>query len=194
MNRSAAVILSFVAYIFLFSWSFQLLVSPAVASDYVSNFEYIPLANNVPVKVGVWKLTPTVIICQHAPVSETQIENAVDFWKDLGYKFLNTQYRHDPLNKCTSDTPKGYIVIHLITHGIEIEDSALAQTRFYVDNHTNEIGWATIYMRSDIRETVLEHELGHALGFLHHNRISHLMNEKWVLGGWDKEGLKKTRQ
>lgn len=44
-------------------------------------------------------------------------------------------------------------------------------------------------MRKDVRETVLEHELGHALGFLHYNKINHIMNEKWAQGGWDKEGL-----
>ena len=194
MSRTAIAILSFVGYVFLFSWSIHLLAVPANASDYVSNFERVPLVEDMPPKVGVWKLTPTVIICQYAPISETQIKNAVDFWEKLGYRFFNTQYKHDPLNKCTSDTPKGYIVIHLVTQGVKMEDSALAQTRFYVDNHTSEIGWATIYMRSNIRETVLEHELGHALGFLHHNKISHLMNEKWAQGGWDKKGLEKTRQ
>ena len=70
-----------------------------------------------------------------------------------------------------------------------MDDTSLAQTHFYVDNDTSEIEWAMIYMRADLRKTVLEHELGHALGFLHYNMINHLMNEKWTMGGWDKEGL-----
>ena len=37
------------------------------------------------------------------------------------------------------------------------------------------------------------HEIGHALGFLHYNMINHLMNKKWSMGGWDKEGLENTR-
>ena len=92
------------------------------------------------------------------------------------------------------DEPTGYIVIHMVTAAIRLDETALAQTRFYVDNVTNKITYAKIYMRSDIRETVLEHELGHALGFLHYNKINHLMNEKWAQGGWDQEGLGKNRR
>ena len=98
------------------------------------------------------------------------------------------------MNKCLMDEPMGYIVIHMVTAGIRLDETSLAQTRFYVDNMTNKISYAKIYMRKDVRETVLEHELGHALGFLHYNKINHLMNEKWTQGGWDKEGLEKKRQ
>ena len=66
----------------------------------------------------------------------------------------------------------------------------LQANNFFVDNDTNKIEWATIYMRSDIKETVLEHEIGHALGYLHYNKINHLMNSKWTQGGWDSDGLK----
>ena len=80
-------------------------------------------------------------------------------------------------------------------HGRDsIKETSLAQTRFYIDNLTNKILYAKIYMRSDVRETVLEHEIGHALGYLHYNKINHLMNEKWQQGGWDKEGLENKRQ
>ena len=75
-----------------------------------------------------------------------------------------------------------------------MEDTSLAQTHFYVDNNTNTVEWAIIYMRPNIKETVLEHELGHALGFLHYNKNNHLMNQKWILGGWDKDGLENKRQ
>ncbi len=165
----------------------------AVAGDYVSNFTRIPLVERSPPQVGSWKLTPTVIVCQYAPVERNQIDKAVDFWERLGYRFYTTQYKYDPLNKCQSKAPVGYIVIHLTTLGIKMDETSLAQTHFYVDNETGEIDWAIIYMK-DARETVLEHEIGHALGFLHFNKINHLMNEKWTMGGWDKEGLKNKRR
>jgi len=189
MSDITKIILSLIAYVFLFGWSVYMLVEPAVASDYVGNFERIPLIENRPPQVAAWAHTPIVIVCEHAPISQVQINSAVNFWKRLGYEFFSTQYKYDPLNKCHSDSPKGHIVIHLITRGIKLEDTALAQTQFYVNNDTNQIEWAIIHMRNDIRETVLEHELGHALGFLHYNKINHLMNQKWTMGGWDKEGL-----
>ena len=168
------------------------LFTTAVASDFDSNYERVPLIHSAPSQVATWSLTPTIIVCEHAPISQRQIVKAVNFWKRLGHRFFSTQYKHDPLNKCMMDDPVGYVVIHLVTSGVPMEDKALAQTHFYVDNLTNKIQYAKIYMRRDIRETVLEHELGHALGFMHFNKINHIMNEKWEQGGWDSEGLHST--
>ena len=183
-----------VACVLIFGSATGMLMKTAVASDYVSNFERIPLMENIPPQAATWAMTPTVIVCEYAPISQTQVNSAVNFWKSLGYEFFSTQYKYDPLNKCLSGGPKGYIIIHLVTRGVKLEDTALAQTQFYVNNDTNQVEWAIIHMRNDIRETVLEHELGHALGFLHYNKINHLMNEKWTMGGWDKEGLENRRR
>jgi len=178
----------------LMVWPAVVLIQPAYASDYISNFERIPAVENRPPQVGHWNQTPIVLVCEHAPVNEVQIRSAVRFWERLGYNFRATQYKYDPLDKCTTDNPKGYIIIHLISSGVKMDDNSLAQTHFYVDNNTKIIDWAKIYMRDDLRDTVLEHELGHALGFLHYNRINHLMNEKWMMGGWDKNGLENKRR
>ena len=193
MSDITKILLSFVGGAFLFSWLLCSMAQPAVASDYISNFKRIPLVENRPPQVGTWQLTPTVIVCEYAPVSEAQIKSAVNFWKGLGYNFFSTQYKNDPLHKCLSDNPTGYIIIHLITREVKLEETALAQTQFYINNDSNRVEWAVIHMKSDIRETVLEHELGHALGFLHYNKINHLMNENWTMGGWDKEGLVNKR-
>ena len=187
------VVLFSAIYIALISFSICSLAVPSDASDYVSTYTRVPAVHNTPPKVGTWFITPTVIVCEYAPINQVQINSAIAFWTRLGYKFHTTQYKSDPLNTCSSTNPTGYIVIHLISSNIKMEDTSLAQTHFYVDNDTSEIEWATIYMRDDIRKTVLEHELGHALGFLHYNRINHLMNEKWTMGGWDKDGLESPR-
>ena len=194
MSNGAKVVLSFVGYVVLFGLSIFLLAAPVSASDYVSNYIKIPAVQNTPPKIGKWLTTPTVIVCEYAPISRAQINSATAFWDQLGYRFYTTQYKYDPLNKCLSDNPIGYIVIHLVSSNIKMDDTSLAQTHFYVDNDTSEIEWAMIYMRDDIRKTVLEHEIGHALGFLHYNMINHLMNEKWTMGGWDKKGLENPRQ
>ena len=161
----------------------------ALASPYISNFETLELNNKGPARAATWKRTPTVIVCPTAPLIEGEAKNAVKFWKTLGYHFFRTQYKYDPLNKCNQTDPIGYIVIHLVKQDLKIADDTLAVTHFYVDNDHKEVEWAIIYIKSDIRETVLEHEIGHALGFLHYNRINHLMNQTWAQGGWDTEGL-----
>ena len=161
----------------------------SLASDYISNFEKIPAVQNVPPRVATWKRTPTVIICNSAPINESQAAKAVKFWKALGHRFLTTQFHYDPLDKCRNMTPIGYIVVQLITQETKLDEDSLAVTHFYVNNDTNEVDWAIIYLKKDIRDTVLEHELGHALGYLHFNKINHVMNSKWTQGGWDTDGL-----
>jgi len=194
MNDLLRLVICLVAYATLFSLSAGMLAGPASAGDYIANFERIPAIENAPPQVATWKTTPTVIVCEHAPVSRTEIDRAVRFWKSLGHNFMSTQYKYDPRGKCGDTNPIGYIVVHLITSGIRLEEKNLAQTHFYVDNNTNKVEWAIIYLRPTLRETVLEHEIGHALGFLHFNKINHLMNKKWTQGGWDKNGLGNRRR
>ena len=194
MSNTIKIALGTLVCVVCFGLSIVSLVEPAAAGPYISNYDRIPLVSDKPPRVASWGLTPTVIVCEYAPITKNQIDKAVKFWKDLGYRFYNTQYKHDPLNKCLSKNPKGYIIIHMVTLGIKLEETALAQTHFYIDNNTNQIDYAIVYLRPDVRETVLEHELGHALGFLHYNKINHLMNEKWMMGGWDKEGLRKAQR
>ena len=192
MNDNLKIVLGALLYVVCFGLSITLLAEPAGASNVDSNYDRIPLVHDSPPQVATWLRTPTVIVCEHAPITQRQIIKAVNFWKKLGHRFYTTQYKHDPLNKCLMESPEGYIIIHLVTAGVPMEDKALAQTHFYINNLTNKIMYAKIYMRRDIRETVLEHELGHALGFLHFNKINHLMNEKWDQGGWDVDGLEHS--
>ena len=166
----------------------------ARATDYEGNVERIYAVYGYPPHAAEWKRTPTVVVCEYAPVSQAQIKKAVKFWKALGHRFFRTQYKYDPANKCNDANPLGYIVIHLVTQGIRLDDNNLAETHFFINNDTNEVDWAIIYIRPELKETVLEHELGHALGYLHHNKINHIMNSKWTQGGWDNDGLERKRQ
>ena len=88
--------------------------------------------------------------------------------------------------------PIGYVVIHLVSNTSKMEETSLAETHFFVNNDSGRIEWAKIYLKSDVRETVLEHEIGRALGYLHHDKINHMMNSKWMYGGWDSDGLKNN--
>ena len=153
----------------------------------------VPAVQNVPPRVATWKRTPTIVVCEHAPVTQGAVKKAVKLWEDLGFNFFTTQYKYDPLNKCKSGTPVGYIVIHLVDTKIKMAEDDLAETHFFVNNDHSEIEWARIYLKPDVQETVLEHELGHALGYLHFNRINHLMNSRWAQGGWDTKGLERSR-
>ena len=67
----------------------------------------------------------------------------------------------------------------------------LARTRVYKLTETKEILWATIKIQQTAvtKPRVLEHEIGHALGWPHFGRRGHLMNALWQNGGYNTAGL-----
>ena len=194
MPDTVRFLVSVVLYFVLMTYSIVSLVEPVDASEPLANYPRIPAVSNIPPQVAHWSRPPTVLVCEYAPISEVQIKSAIKFWQNLGYTFEKVRYKDDPEGNCTSESPWGYIVIHLVAKETRLDPEALAQTRFFVDNLTGKISWAAIHMRSDVRETVLEHEIGHALGFLHFNRIDHIMNQKWEMGGWDTLGLRSSQR
>ena len=194
MSNILRLVICCVAYVFLFGWSVCILAEPVIASEYISNYDTIRAVQKMPLRAGTWKKTPTVIVCEYAPISETQVKSAVGFWKSLGHRFFRTQYKYDPLEKCKSSKPVGYIIIHLETLGIPMHPAAAAETHFFVNNDTNAVEWAIIYVRNDTRATVLEHEIGHALGYLHYDKPGHLMNSMLAKGGWKTDGLEKSQR
>jgi len=164
----------------------------AHSSDVViHNLQTIKLMKNQPIRMGLWKYTPTVVICEHAPVKYTSIKKAVEWWKERGHVFYHTIYKKDYLEVCKRSNPEGYIVVELASREVfKGKDSAEAITHFFVENNTNQVLWAKIYLRNIPIERILEHEMGHALGFLHIDKPGHIMNEVWVDGGWDDDGLR----
>lgn len=169
-------------------------ITTSDASEYVTNYDRINVIGNAPPRAGIWKRTPTVVVCEDAPITKEQVTAAVSLWKSLGHNFFRTQYKYDPLHKCKQKKPVGYITIRLVTQELALDEDSLAETHFYIDNTSRAVEHAIIYIKLGIPETVLEHELGHALGFLHFNKINHLMNSKWTQGGWDTKGLANKRR
>ena len=145
------------------------------------------------VQAGKWKRIPTVVLCEHAPVDIKGVRKAINWWNSYGYMFYRSIYlrgsRADEV--CRDPDPTGYITINLVTQETFEPGDNLAITHFYIDNDTHEIRWAKIYLKSQVKERVLEHEFGHALGWMHTKKIGHLMHETLIRGGWGAEGLRK---
>ena len=84
MNDYTKFGLMVLLYVILIAFSICSLSTPSGASDYISNHIRVPATYNTPPKVGAWFRTPTVIVCEHAPISKTQINSATAFWERLG--------------------------------------------------------------------------------------------------------------
>tara|TARA_R110001583_G_scaffold31043_6_gene106597 strand:+ start:9700 stop:10275 length:576 start_codon:yes stop_codon:yes gene_type:complete len=135
-----------------------------------------------------WFEAPNVVVCKFAPVDAARVRRALSVWKRLGYSFGSVVY-NDESSRCIGEDYKGFIVIDLI--GQDFIEPNLAMTRVYYDKRWSRIIGAKIQIKqtSAERDRVLEHEIGHALGWKHFSRRYHLMNPKWETGGWDTFGL-----
>ena len=159
----------------------------------IEGLDILKISKKDLVRAGHWKRAPTVVLCEHAPVEKDDVKKAISWWSKRGYFFYHSVYLRGSraAEICRNPDPTGYITINLVTQETFDPGDNLAVTHFYVDNDSREVLWAKIYLKSRVEERVLEHEFGHALGWMHTEKIGHLMNEKLICGGWGDEGLKK---
>jgi len=140
--------------------------------------------------IGYWSRPPSVRICDGAPVTMTRVNQAVEFWRRLGYEFGSIV--RDSSADCSFTRIEGSIMIGLPDQNF-VEPN-LAMTRTLTSDVTKEIVMAKISIKSEsaTTERVLEHEFGHALGWRHFNRRYHIMNGELQRGGWTVTGLRRS--
>ena len=140
-------------------------------------------------QLAAWEANPTVRVCSNAPISRNRVEESLQFWRDLGYEFGSIIYG-DHTDWCYGDSYLGSIVI--MPNQTPFNSKILAQTKRIAYNKL--IVGAKIEIRSDSyeRPLLLEHELGHALGWPHHNVRGHIMHKTLPLSGPNSFGLKSS--
>jgi len=149
----------------------------------------VELFNNPPQSHGSWQLPPDVRVCATAPVSERRVKKALDFWRDLGYNFSKI-YFNDVSRHCIENVYSYNTIIIDLIDGSHREP-ALATTTSWIDRETREILKAKIALKNSWGEAerILEHELGHALGWPDYNQTGHIMHHQWSLGGLTTAGV-----
>lgn len=141
-----------------------------------------------PHRKASWAIEPDIRVCYDTGVSAIRISHAISFWKKLGYKFGSI--RMDASPTCMK-AYFGEILITLPESGFN--NSQIASTRVYSKLKTDEIVKAKIFImpKDSRRVRVLEHEIGHALGWSHYNKKFHIMHSAWIYGGYDASGLRR---
>ena len=134
-------------------------------------------------KIAHWIHSPTIRVCNVAPVSVHKVATAARWWQDLGYEF-DLIYSSD----CSQPIQLGTITITL-DEGELIMNNLLGRTTFYSDPESGEMLWVKIELKTPYIARVLEHELGHALGWHHVRAKGHMMHPQYFSGGWDSRGL-----
>lgn len=146
-------------------------------------------SSRLPEKTSEWIVAPDIILCNHAPIGILDAHKAADWWRiKVGEKFGTVSKGRDA-EGCVVGGPKiGKIFIKLATAQV-YENNYVGMAKLYKDKNTGYIMWADIELHSVVKERVLEHEIGHALGWSHANISGHIMHPRWESGGWGREGL-----
>tara|TARA_E500000331_G_scaffold44294_1_gene36980 strand:- start:357 stop:998 length:642 start_codon:yes stop_codon:yes gene_type:complete len=139
-----------------------------------------------------WKEFPSLRVCADSGVRLQRMQTAVHMWRRLGYS-LGSIYWDDGSAICTKGGINGEIIILLVTNNTPIGNN-IAITRTYYDKESRVIQKAQIFVlggySNDSR--ILEHEIGHALGWGHFNRSLHIMNSHYPDTGHDIFGVRYT--
>jgi len=141
-----------------------------------------------PMQKAAWKTKPTIRICSSTKLPILRAQKAVRYWEMLGYEFDRVSMDY---NINCMEPKYGEIIITLPEGNIDPDH--IAATRIYTVTGTLNIAKAKIfiYPKEVRKQRVVEHELGHALGWVHHDQKYHIMHSNWHLGGFNASGLRK---
>ncbi len=149
------------------------------------NYKKQEVIGFLPDKIGHWPTAPSVKICD-LDISEVEVRKAIDWWRVRGYKF-----GYIVRSKCLTKRETGFIYITLPGQSFDFGKS-LARTHLGRVDNTSTIIWAHIEVTDAEKERLLEHEIGHALGWTHSSIEKHMMHPSWQRGGWIDKGVSKN--
>jgi hypothetical protein len=149
-----------------------------------------------PVQSAEWSMVPDVIICQGAPVKPHRVKQAVGYWSALGHDIGEVIEADANDFGCLRQVAlNGEILIDLASQSFRMGEH-IAVTKTWVVKDTKEILRARIEITSGWgnSDRVMEHELGHALGFRDFNQTGHIMHSDWSKGGHKFKGLERKQE
>lgn len=140
-------------------------------------------------QIAEWKAPPVVRVCYNTPIFKYKVEEALRFWEKLGYKFGTLSY-NDNTDWCTKDVYFGAITI--MPNKEYLGTGTVALTKRHTYNKMIVGARIEISRQGFGKELVLEHELGHALGWPHYKVEGHIMHPILLRTGINVFGLKNT--
>jgi hypothetical protein len=153
-----------------------------------------------PSQIAHWTDAPEIILCEDEKLNRELVENAVEYWTDLGHEFGEITIATG-FDCFTEKHTLGAIVVVEGYISQRMDDGVLGRTT----THSNDeiITSSNIVIMKgqfiptygaprypkDVLQLVVTHEFGHALGYGHLNQNGHMMTPSIYRQGLGSEGL-----
>lgn len=139
--------------------------------------------NKIPEQYACWNEPPLVVLCDDSLYSIEEVRHVLRKWEKRGYFFLDLTDEY----VCEYEHITGVIMIRQPYRFIDEYAAGHANTL-----HKDVNIYSSIIEIREYTSLVLEHEIGHALGYKHVDRLRHIMFENVVGQGRNDSGLQKS--
>ena len=140
-----------------------------------------------------WVIPPMIVVCNSINIKPDRLNSALKLWESIGYTFDGVYFAPREDYVCARGEPlRNQIMIDIPSSGFPF-GKHIGNTKTWHKKESGEIikvkieiahGWAN-------SARVLEHELGHALGWNDFSQTGHVMNGVWGFSGYKTKGLEK---
>ena len=168
-------------------------IGPHATREYSQDIFYVGLFDTR--LNSYWSSIPTIKVCPGTGITPSRIRSALSFWEAAGYQFGPTIYATPSMFPCEANP--GQIAFKIPTQSelsAAVESNRLGVTLTSYDRVTRQIIMADIFFQHQFashKQKIVEHEIGHALGWAHHNRDSHIMHPTLDQTGYSKIGVER---